>query len=464
MPTAPSDAFVFFGATGDLAYKQIFPALQALVKDGKLDMPVIGIARSGWDVDHLRRRAEDSLKEHGGIDKAAFAKLSKQLQYIDGDYGDAQTYDKLRAALGDTQHPLHYLAIPPSMFVPVVKGLSASGCSRGARVIVEKPFGRDLQSARALNRTLHRCFRERDVFRIDHYLGKEPVQNLLYFRFANSLLEPIWNRDHVASMQITMAEDFGVQGRGKFYDEVGAIRDVVQNHMFQLLALLAMGPPANRSADALRDEKLRLFRSMRPLKPEDVVRGQFDGYLKEPGVAKKSTVETFAAVRVHMDTWRWAGVPFFIRAGKQLPVKCTEVLVRLKKPPQQVFDDSPGLANHFRFRLNPDVVISMGALVKEPGEAMKGLPVELIAHRHVRTAMAPYERLLGDAIDGDSVLFTRDDCVEEAWRVLDPILGNETPIRKYKPGTWGPKEADALIAHAGGWNDPQLDPPAKVTR
>jgi glucose-6-phosphate 1-dehydrogenase len=460
MPTAKSDAFVFFGATGDLAYKQIFPALQALVKDGKLDMPVIGIARSGWDVDKLRKRAEASLKEHGGIDKAAFAKLSKQMQYIDGDYGDARTFTRLREALGDALHPLHYLAIPPSMFVPVVKGLAASGCSQGARVIVEKPFGRDLQSARALNRTLHRFFREHDIFRIDHYLGKEPVQNLLYFRFANSLLEPIWNRDHVASMQITMAEDFGVQGRGRFYDEVGAIRDVVQNHMFQVLALLAMGPPANRSADAMRDEKLRLFRSMRPLRPEDVVRGQFEGYLKEPGVAKNSTVETFAALRIHMDTWRWSGVPFFIRAGKQLPVKCTEVLVRLKNPPQQVFDDTPdGAANHFRFRLSPDVVISLGARVKEPGEVMKGLPVELVAHRHVRTAMAPYERLLGDAIDGDSALFTRDDCVEEAWRVLDPVLGNKVPVHRYKPGTWGPKQADALIADAGGWNNPRLDPP-----
>ncbi|TAN00136.1 MAG: glucose-6-phosphate dehydrogenase [Rhodanobacteraceae bacterium] len=462
MPTAKSDAFVFFGATGDLAYKQIFPALQALTKDGKLDMPVIGIARSGWNVDKLRQRAEDSLKEHGGVDKAAFARLSKQMQYLDGDYGDAQTYAKLRNALGDAQHPLHYLAIPPSMFVPVVKGLAASGCAQGARVIVEKPFGRDLKSAQALDRTLHRFFREHDVFRIDHYLGKEPVQNLLYFRFANSLLEPIWNRDHIASMQITMAENFGVQGRGRFYDEVGAIRDVVQNHMFQVLALLAMGSPANRSADAMRDEKLRLFRSMRPLRPEDVVRGQFEGYLKQPGVAKKSTVETFAALRIHMDTWRWAGVPFFIRAGKQLPVKCTEVLVRLKNPPQQVFDEAPaGAVNYFKFRLSPDVIISIGARVKQLGEAMKGHPVELVAHRDVRTEMAPYERLLGDAIDGDSALFTRDDCVEEAWRVLDPILGDKVPAHKYKPGTWGPKEADALIADAGGWNDPKIDTPPK---
>lgn len=460
MPTAKSDAFVFFGATGDLAYKQVFPALQALVKDGKLDMPVIGVARSGWTVDQLRQRARDSLAEHGGIDKAAFAKLSKSMQYIDGDYNDANTFAKLRTALGGASHPLHYLAIPPSMFVPVVKGLAASGCALGARVIVEKPFGRDLASARALNRTLHRFFREHDIFRIDHYLGKEPVQNLLYFRFANSLLEPIWNRDHIASMQITMAEDFGVQGRGRFYDEVGAMRDVVQNHMFQVLALLAMAPPADRSTDALRDEKLRLFRSMRPIRPEDVVRGQFTGYLKEPGVARSSTVETFAALRIQMDSWRWAGVPFFIRAGKQLPVKCTEVMVRLKKPPQRLFDDAPDArTDYFRFRLSPNVVISLGARVKEPGELMKGHPVELDAHRDIANEMAPYQRLLGDAIDGDSALFTRDDCVEEAWRVLDPVLGDKVPVRKYKPGTWGPGEANALVAGVGGWNDPVVAPP-----
>jgi glucose-6-phosphate 1-dehydrogenase len=348
------------------------------------------------------------------------------------------------------------------MFETVVKGLDAAGCARGARVVVEKPFGRDLESARELNRVLHRFFREHDIFRIDHYLGKEPVQNLLYFRFANSLLEPIWNRNHIASMQITRAEDFGIEGRGKFYDEVGAIRDVVQNHMLQVLALLTMGAPVDRSSDAMRDEKLRLFRSMRPLSPEDVVRGQFGGYRHEPGVARNSKVETFAALRIHMDTWRWAGVPFFIRAGKRLPVKCTEVLVRLKSPPQQVFDGVQGnvAENFFRFRLSPDVEISVVARVKQPGEVMRGHPVELVAHRNIRAARAPYERLLGDAIQGDSVLFTRDDCVEEAWRVLDPILGNKVPVHKYEPGSWGPKQADALIADAGGWNDPKLEPPA----
>jgi len=450
-----SDAFVFFGATGDLAYKKIFPALYAMVRRSCLDIPIIGMARAGWSLDKLKARARESVENGGDFDSGCFEKLAAQLRYVCGDYADPATYAKLKQTLGLATRPIHYLAIPPSMFASVVQGLAKSGCADNARVIVEKPFGRDLASAQSLDRTLHQVFPESSIFRIDHYLGKEAVQNLLYFRFANTFLEPIWNRHYVKDIQITMAEEFGVQGRGAFYEEVGAIRDVVQNHLLQVIALLAMDPPTGHEPEAMQAEKLRLFRAMRPLDPKEVVRGQFKGYRDEAGVAKNSQIETFAALQLHIDTWRWADVPFYIRAGKSLPISATEVTVTLKRPPLSVFDPNETMPrNYFRLRLSPEVVISEGALVKRNGEQMHGEPVELIARHHSESEKSPYERLLGDAIRGDPSLFTQDACVEAAWRVVDPVLTAALPVQEYEPGTWGPGASLDVVNDGDTWHDP----------
>lgn len=452
---ARSDAFVFFGATGDLAYRQIFPALQAMTRHGHLDLPVIGVARSGWSLDQFRERAHDSLAQHGTVDAAIFDRLAARLRYISGDYHDGSTYEQLRRALGNAARPLHYLAIPPGMFEPVTRGLAASSCAAGARVIVEKPFGRDRASAQVLDRTLLARFAEDAIFRIDHYLGKEAVENLLYFRFANTFLEPVWHRGHVANVQITMAEAFGVQGRGAFYDEVGTIRDVVQNHLLQVLALLTMEPPLDGGPDAIRDEKLRVLRAVRPVAPGDAVRGQFRGYREVAGVRADSQVETFAALRLHVDNARWSGIPFYIRAGKCLPVTCTEVTVELKPPSPAIFDiPGEGQSNYFRFRLSPDVAITIGARTKAPGEPMAGTAMALVARCHTGSEMTPYERLLGDALRGDAALFTRSDTIEAAWRVVDPILNDAVPVTPYEPATWGPPSASHLLADGNRWHDP----------
>jgi glucose-6-phosphate 1-dehydrogenase len=450
--TNAADALVLFGATGDLAYKKIFPALQALIQRGQLDVPIIGVARAGWNLDRLRARIHDSLTEHSQLDSNAFAKLAGLLRYVDGDYREPATFDRLCAALGNATRPLYYLAIPPSMFPTVVSGLQRVNCAEG-RVVVEKPFGRDLASAQSLNRTLHEAFDESEIYRIDHYLGKEPVQNLMYFRFANTFLEPIWNRNYVESVQITIAEKIGVEGRGSFYEEVGAIRDVVQNHMLQVVTHLAMEPPIGLGSEPLRDEKIKVLRGLRPLSGKSLVRGQYRGYREEPGVSASSDVETYAAMCLHLDSWRWEGVPFFIRAGKRLPVTATEVLVRLKRPPQKVFDDVLAhVPNHLRFRLGPKgIAIALGALSKKSGTEMAGREVELLVCNQQDGEMGAYERLIGDAMRSDATLFARQDAVEASWAVINPVLTMQTPLHEYDRASWGPEAANGMIENYGGW-------------
>jgi glucose-6-phosphate 1-dehydrogenase len=461
MAELQSDALVVFGVTGDLAHKMIFPALYAMVKRGALKVPVTGVAFPKWNLERLRRRATDSIKRAGGIDdKRALQRLLSLLKYVSGDYTDSNTFTAIKEALGNARRPAHYLAIPPALFETVIKGLGAAKLAEPARVIVEKPFGRDLASARELNQVAHSVFPENSIFRIDHFLGKEAIMNILYFRFANSFLEPIWNRNYIASVQITLSENFGVGRRGAFYETAGCLRDVVQNHLFQIVALLAMEAPAGRDFGDVQTEKAKVFKAMCPLKPDDMVRGQYAGYREEPDVAKRSDVETYCALRLFIDSWRWDGVPWYLRSGKYLPTTATEILVELKRPPQKLFADAVQAnvrSNYLRFRLSPNSAIALAARVKLAGQEFIGEERELYLSDEQPGEETPYERLLGAAMKGDGALFTREDAVEAAWEVVDRVLKDHHPVRLYKCGTWGPKESDALIAASGSWHNPSPD-------